>query len=38
MRIAQMVFNKIESVILQIVDDLSDTVRNNGGFGHTELY
>jgi dUTP pyrophosphatase len=34
-RIAQMVFQKVEKYNLNIVDKLSDTVRGEGGFGHT---
>lgn len=35
MRIAQMVFSKIESVSLSPVSTLSETSRSSGGFGHT---
>jgi len=34
-RIAQMVFAKIEKAEFQQVDQLSDTTRGDGGFGHT---
>lgn len=34
-RIAQMVISKFERVNWQIVEDLSDTERNDGGFGST---
>jgi dUTP pyrophosphatase len=34
-RICQMVINKVEMVILEEVEILSDTVRGEGGFGHT---
>lgn len=34
-RICQMVINKVEMVELEQVDELSDTVRGAGGFGHT---
>lgn len=34
-RIAQMVIIRKESVTLEETDTLSDTVRGNGGFGHT---
>ncbi|WP_238996517.1 dUTP diphosphatase [Paenibacillus pinistramenti] len=34
-RIAQMVFQAVPSVELEQVDELSDTVRGSGGFGHT---
>lgn len=34
-RIAQMVFQKIEKASLIEVDYISDTVRSDGGFGHT---
>jgi dUTP pyrophosphatase len=36
-RIAQMVFNKIERFRFNVVDDLDETERGNGGFGHTGL-
>ena len=34
-RIAQMVFSKYEQVKFQVVSALDDTVRGEGGFGHT---
>ncbi|MGB5989892.1 MAG: dUTP diphosphatase [Marinifilaceae bacterium] len=34
-RICQMVINKVEMAILEEVEILSDTVRGEGGFGHT---
>lgn len=34
-RICQMVFNKIKMAELIEVDELSDTIRGEGGFGHT---
>ena len=34
-RIAQMIVNKIEKVEWQAVSELNQTVRNDGGFGHT---
>jgi dUTP pyrophosphatase len=34
-RIAQMVIQKVESVLLEEVEELADTVRGEGGFGHT---
>lgn len=34
-RIAQMVFQIVPQVELEIVDELSETVRGDGGFGHT---
>jgi dUTP pyrophosphatase len=34
-RIAQMVFQVVPQVQLSIVDELSDTPRGSGGFGHT---
>ncbi|MDH4210948.1 MAG: dUTP diphosphatase [candidate division WOR-3 bacterium] len=34
-RIAQLVFNKIEHVSFEIVEDLERTGRQEGGFGHT---
>ncbi len=35
MRIAQLVVQEIERVKLQVVDELPDTDRGGGGFGHT---
>ena len=34
-RIAQMVIQKVERVVLDAVDLLNETERNTGGFGHT---
>ena len=34
-RIAQMVFQKVEKVMLTEVEELSTTTRGEGGFGHT---
>ena len=34
-RIAQMVINKVYRAVLEEVEDLSDTSRGLGGFGHT---
>ncbi|OGC23014.1 deoxyuridine 5'-triphosphate nucleotidohydrolase [candidate division WOR-1 bacterium RIFOXYB2_FULL_42_35] len=34
-RIAQMIINKIERVIIEEVSELVDTDRGSGGFGHT---
>jgi len=34
-RIAQLVFQQVEKVSLEVVDVLTDTERGNGGFGHT---
>lgn len=34
-RIAQMVFAKVERANLQLVEDIDETKRNAGGFGHT---
>ncbi|MEF3309727.1 dUTP diphosphatase [Paenibacillus sp. GYB004] len=34
-RIAQMVFQTVPAVKLEVVDDLDDTARGAGGFGHT---
>jgi dUTP pyrophosphatase len=34
-RIAQMIFAKFARAVLQEVSELDETVRNNGGFGHT---
>lgn len=34
-RIAQMVINKFEKVELELVDELDETERGEGGFGHT---
>lgn len=36
-RIAQMIFTKYESVELVQVDELDNTLRGEGGFGHTGL-
>lgn len=36
-RIAQMVFAKTEKAELQLVQQLNETVRSDGGFGHTGL-
>lgn len=36
-RIAQMVFQKIEIVQLESTDQISETARNAGGFGHTGI-
>ena len=35
MRIAQMVFTKVERVNFQLVNELTQTVRGEGGFGHS---
>ena len=34
-RIAQMVFQEIPTIQLRLVTELSDTLRGDGGFGHT---
>ncbi|MEK3882191.1 dUTP diphosphatase [Paenibacillus sp. PL2-23] len=34
-RIAQMVFQEVPSVVIEEADELPDTVRGAGGFGHT---
>ena len=34
-RIAQMIFAKIEKAALFLVEQLSETARGDGGFGHT---
>jgi dUTP pyrophosphatase len=34
-RIAQMVFQEVPDIEWEIVDELSETVRGSGGFGHT---
>lgn len=34
-RIAQMIINKFERIIFEEVEELSDTARGAGGFGHT---
>lgn len=36
-KIAQMVFNKVEEVVFEEVEDLDTTTRNEGGFGSTGL-
>ena len=35
MRIAQMVINKVEEASFSVVDELDQTNRGEGGFGHT---
>ncbi|MFC4307369.1 dUTP diphosphatase [Cohnella boryungensis] len=34
-RIAQMVFQRVPQVVLEEVSELTDTLRGEGGFGHT---
>jgi dUTP pyrophosphatase len=34
-RIAQMVLSKVEQATIELSDELSDTARSSGGFGHT---
>lgn len=34
-RIAQMVINKFEKIEFELVDELDETERGEGGFGHT---
>jgi dUTP pyrophosphatase len=34
-RIAQVVFQQVEKVVFEQVDQLNETVRGAGGFGHT---
>jgi dUTP pyrophosphatase len=36
-RIGQLIFTKIESPTLEWADELSETARGEGGFGHTDL-
>ena len=36
-RIAQMIFKKVEHAELHIADELDETVRSSGGFGHTGI-
>jgi dUTP pyrophosphatase len=36
-RIAQMIISKFEKIEFQLVEKLSETVRSEGGFGHTGL-
>ena len=36
-RIAQMVFQKVEIVDLELTEQLNETSRNAGGFGHTGI-
>ncbi len=36
-RIAQLVITKVERVEIELVDELSDTKRDSGGFGHTGI-
>jgi len=38
MRIAQLVVARVERVELQVVRELSETARGEGGFGHTGLH
>ncbi len=37
MRIAQIVFNQIAPISLKVVEELDETERGAGGFGHTKL-
>ena len=34
-RIAQLIFAKVEKATLNLVQQLNDTLRGDGGFGHT---
>ena len=34
-RIAQLIISRVEKAVVEIDDDLSDTERSSGGFGHT---
>lgn len=34
-RIAQMVISKVEQAVIELSDELTDTARSSGGFGHT---
>jgi dUTP pyrophosphatase len=34
-RIAQLVIQRIEKIVWELVTDLTETVRNSGGFGST---
>lgn len=34
-RIAQIVFQRVDKVVLELVDEINDTNRGEGGFGHT---
>ncbi|MGH2574844.1 MAG: dUTP diphosphatase [Ignavibacteria bacterium] len=36
-RIAQLVISKVEKVEIELTDDISSTIRNDGGFGHTGI-
>lgn len=36
-RIAQIVFNKVEKANIMVVTELSETIRGEGGFGHTGI-
>ncbi len=36
-RIAQMVIKRVYQACLQVVEHLDETIRNDGGFGHTGL-
>ena len=35
-RIAQLILHKYEKIDWKLVDDLDDSVRGSGGFGHTD--
>ncbi len=37
MRIAQIVFNQITPISIKVVEELDETERGDGGFGHTKL-
>lgn len=37
-RIAQIVFVKVEKAVLTVVQELTDTLRSSGGFGHTGIH
>lgn len=37
-RIAQMVFQKVENATLITAENISETIRGNGGFGHTGIH
>jgi dUTP pyrophosphatase len=34
-RIAQMVLNRVETAVIEVVDEVTGTQRSSGGFGHT---
>ena len=37
-RIAQLVITKVEKIEFEIISELNETLRNDGGFGHTGIH